>query len=143
MPDTNADELARRQNYHLGKLMAGDSKRIDDLVGDVGIVRGRVEAVHGTVEVISRNVDKLADAMAGLVRYELKLEHQDKVAAAMELRQREADMRQDATDRRVTELERRIGPVEETRNWTVQGFRVVLGIVLAAIVGAVLVKGSP
>lgn len=142
MADDYADELARRQNYHLGKLMEGDSRRIDDLVGDVGIVKGRVEAVHGTVQAINRNVDKLSDAMAGLVRYEIQLQHHDKVAIAMQARQVKAEERQDATDRRVSDLERRIGPVEESRGWTVQGFGIVLGLVLVAVVGLVLIKGG-
>jgi polyhydroxyalkanoate synthesis regulator phasin len=134
--ESHADDLARRQNYHLGQMMAADSQRIDGLVDDVGIVKGRVESVHSKVEAIDRNIDKLSDAMAGLVRYELKLEHQDQTAAAMLAVQR-------STDTRVTDLERRIGPLEETRTWAVQAMRIVLGLVLVALVGLVLVKGTP
>lgn len=115
-------------------MMAGDSRRIDSLVDNVGTIKGEVTGIRSEVTRVGAGVDELRGAMTVLSRHQVTME--GLVSDNRIVRDEFKGM-----EKRVTDLERRIGPVEETRKWTVQGLRVVIGIVLVAIVGLVVIKG--
>lgn len=132
---SGTDEIARRQNEALGKMMGADSARIDGLVGDVGEIKGRVESVHHKVDRMDGKVDKLTDALAAMVRHEVEIDHQrqDQIIMAT---------RVDKLEQRQTVTEQAIGPLQEMRTWAVRGILGVLGAVGLAVL-LVVIKGAP
>ena len=63
----------------LANMMAADSRRVDQMVDDLGVVKGRVESVH-------KGVDELRSALAVLVRHEVLMEASNKAVMSISTR---------------------------------------------------------
>ena len=130
---SGTDELARRQNEALANMMAGDSRRIDSLVDNVGTIKGEVTGIRAEVTRVGAGVDELRGAMTVLSRHQVTME-------GLVSDNRITRDSVQSIDARVRVLETDIQPLKETRTWTVRGLGVVIGLVLVAVVGLVLIK---
>ncbi len=117
---TEADALAN--------MMAADSRRVDQLVEDVGVVKGRMESVHS-------GVNELRNALAVLVKHEVIMGQT--AQAATEFRVELASI-----NARVHIIEKEVPALKETREWVVRGMLMVLGIIGLAMVALVLKAGA-
>ena len=111
----------------LANMMAADSNRIDGLVNDVGVVKGRVEHIH-------HGVDELRSALAILVRHETLM-------TQYETKHHNTSTRLDTLDTRIHEIEKKLPPLEEARGWTVKGILAVIAVVGMAILALVIKNG--
>ena len=127
------DEIARRQAEALGNMMAGDSRRIDSLVGDVGAIRGEVTAVRSDVARVGAGVDELRGAMTIMSRHQVMME--GLVADNRGIRESVAKM-----DERIDSIEVELPGLRELRTWAVRGLLMVVGLVGMAVVGLVIIK---
>ena len=127
------DEVARRQAEALGNMMAGDSRRIDSLVGDVGTIKGEVSAVRSDVARVGAGVDELRGAMTIMSRHQVMME--GLVADNRGIRESVAKM-----DARVDLIEGDMPGLRELRTWAVRGILAVAGLVGLAVVGLVVVR---
>ena len=127
------DEVARRQAEALGNMMAGDSRRIDSLVGDVGAIRGEVTAVRSDVARVGAGVDELRGAMTIMSRHQVMME--GLVADNRGIRESVAKM-----DERIDSIEVELPGLRELRTWAVRGLLMVVGLVGMAVVGLVIIK---
>lgn len=108
----------------LANMMAADSKRVDQLVDDVGIVKGRMESVHA-------GVNELRAALTVLVKHEVLMGQNSQ--AAIDLRGEVA-----AINARVHVVEKEIPSLKETREWIVRGMLAILGVLGLAVVALVM-----
>ena len=126
MERTEADVLA--------SMMGADSKRVDDLVQDVGAIKGDVSGVRRDIAGIVKGVDQLTSAMAVLVTHEVKMGHTSAEVASLRI-----DVANH--DQRLQSIERKVGGWDEARLWLIRAGLLVLGTVGLAVVGLVL-KGA-
>lgn len=115
----------------LTNMMAGDAKRIDDLAGDVGHLRGVIEGVDNKVDDVRDGIDKLASAMASVVR--LEVHHEQQRADTVALR-----AAVEKIEGRVTLIETKIPSLLETRTWVLTAVGVVVLAVISALVALVV-----
>lgn len=101
--------------------------RVDQIVEDVGIIKGRVESVHG-------GVNELRNALAVLVKHEVLMEQQ--ALAAQNHAQAVVEL-----GRRLTVVEVEMPQLKETRTWVVRGMLLALTSVGLAVLGLVLRHG--
>lgn len=127
------DEVARRQAEALGHMMAGDARRIDSLVGDVGTIKGEVSAVRSDVARVGAGVDELRGAMTIMSRHQVVMEG----LAADNHGTREAVAKLDI---RLDAIEVDMPGLRELRTWAVRGILAVAGLVGLAVVGLVVIK---
>ena len=127
------DEVARRQAEALGNMMAGDSRRIDSLVGDVGTIKGEVSAVRSDVARVGAGVDELRGAMTIMSRHQVMME--GLVSDNRGIRESVAKL-----DARVDLIEGDMPGLRELRTWAVRGILAVAGLVGLAVVGLVVVR---
>jgi len=111
----------------LANMMAADSRRVDQLVEDVGVVKGRMESVH-------TGVNELRSALAVLVKHEVLMNEHARSAVSVS-----SDVA--ALDVRVQAIEREMPQLKESRQWVVRGMLMVLLIVGMALL-ALVVKGG-
>lgn len=130
---TTTDEVARKQAEALGNIMAGDSRRIDALVGDVGSIKGEVSAVRSDVARVGAGVDELRGAMTIMSRHQVMME--GLAADNRGLSETVAKI-----DSRVDRIEVDMPGLRELRTWAVRGVLAVAGLVGLAVVGLVVVK---
>jgi hypothetical protein len=128
--DRAAAELAREHDALAG-MMGADSRRIDALVGDVGQIRGNVEAVRQKVDGVADGVNELRDALTVLVRHDIKMQHTDSEVVSL---------RKDVSEMgvRVQTIEKQVGPLVETRKGLIVLASAVAVTILLAIVGLVI-----
>ena len=126
--------IERSEADVLASMMGADSKRVDDLVQDVGSIKGDVRSVRSDLAGIVKGVDALTSAMAILVRHDVQMGHNSAEVATM---------RSDLTghDQRLQCIERKVGGWDEARLWLIRAGLLVLATVGLAIVGLVL-KGA-
>lgn len=120
----SARHQQRREIDALASMMGADGRRIDRLVEDVGVVKGKVDKVD-------KGVDELRSALAVLVKHEVVMEQQAISVAA--LRADTADL-----GRRVNNIEHDMPQLRETRTWIVRGMLGALGLIGLAVIGFVL-----
>lgn len=120
----------------LAGMMGADSKRVDDLVQDVGAIKGDVRSVRSDLAGLVKGVDQLTSAMAVLVTHEVRMGH-----TSAEL----TSLKTDAAnhDQRLQAIERKVGGWDEARLWLIRAGVLVLGTVGVAIVGLVLKGAHP
>ena len=129
-----------REHEALAGMTGADSRRIDALVGDVGQIRGNVEAVREKVDGVASGVNELRDALTVLVRHDIKMQHTDVEVVALRKDVSEMGVRVQVLEKheRVQELERQVGPLVETRRGLIMLASAVAVTILLAIVGLVL-----
>lgn len=124
-----SDIFKDRQAQALANMMGADSRRIDELVGDVGEIKGTVAGVKD-------GVDELRNALAVLVRHDVQMEHNRQAADALRAKV-------EIIDGRLHAVESALPPLVEMRAWAVRAMLGVLGVIGLALLGLVLVKGTP
>jgi outer membrane murein-binding lipoprotein Lpp len=129
------ERLIDRQTQALANMMGADSRRIDDLVENVGEIKGDVQAVKGKVDGVASGVDELRSAMAVLVRHDVQMEHNraatDRLAADVQ-----------KLDDRMSAVEVQMPALIEMRGWGVKAILAVLGVVGLALLALVVAKGA-
>ena len=118
----------------LAGMMGADSRRVDDLVQDVGSIKGDVREVRSGLAGLVKGVDQLTSAMAVLVTHEVKMQH-----ASAEQTLMRADVANH--DLRLQSIERKVGGWDEARLWLIRAGLLVLSTVGLAIVALVLRGG--
>lgn len=120
-----------QERQALVKITGAESQRIDGLVKDVGAIKGDVSAVNNKVDSVVTGVDKLNIAMADMVKFTMRVEHQHQAqeshrvtVAGQELRIQALEKQVEPlvkakVDERVQTLEKQIGPVTEMRTWVI------------------------
>ncbi|MGL4648996.1 MAG: hypothetical protein ACRC1H_06295 [Caldilineaceae bacterium] len=128
---TPARDLSAREADALASMMGADSRRIDDLVGDVGEIKGAVITLQSGVGGLKEGVDELRGGMIALTRLSINLERQ-----AEDHGKTQAQM--NAIDGRLRIVETTIAtdlpPLRETRG----DIRKIQWLVIAAVATAVL-----
>lgn len=127
--------LDRSEADVLAGMMGSDARRVDELVQDVGLIKGDLRSVRSDLSGVVKGVDQLTLAMAVLVRHESQMDH-----SAIEVVAIRANIA--SQDQRLQAIERKVGGWDEARLWLIRAGVLVLGTVGVAIVGLVL-KGVP
>lgn len=130
---SRTDEAQQRENDVLVNMMGADSRRIDDLVGAVGEVRGDVTHLRGDVGRVVKGVDDLRDAMTILSRHAVLMETQARDIESVRLAQR-------ATDARLTIIENVMPGLIELRLYAVRGVIAVMAAIGLAMLALVIKK---
>jgi hypothetical protein len=148
-PERALSQLDQDQQA-LAKMTGADAVRIDGLVKDVGAIKGSVSAVKGKVDDVAFGVNKLNDAMANLVRFQLQVEQTHAAQEGQRSTSLSQDLRIQALERkvepllemklgdRVPTLEKQIGPVLELRTWVIGGGLSVVGLLVVALIKLVV-----
>jgi septal ring factor EnvC (AmiA/AmiB activator) len=134
-----------QQGQALAKMTSAESQRIDGLVKDVGAIKGDVSAVNNKVDSVVSGVDKLNTAMADMVKFTIRVEHQHQAqdayratVAAHEQRIQTLEKQVDPLvkaklDERVPTLEKQIGPLIELRTWVIGLCLGAAGLIVAKL----------
>lgn len=134
---SRAGGLERSEADVLAGMMGADSRRVDDLVSDIGQVKGDVRGLRGDVVRLTEGVDDLRGAMTVLTKHSLLME-----SITTDL----TSMRVTATklDDRLREVELEMPALKETRLAMMRGVWGLVALVCLALVGLVLkAKGLP
>jgi chromosome segregation ATPase len=131
----------------LAAMTGAESLRIDELVNNVGEIKGQVSAVSTKVEGVATGLDKLNTHMAALVKFQIQVENTHLAQESARSTQSAHDMRIQALERRVEPLvdmklgervptlEKQIGPLLELRAWVIGG-----GLFCLTLIGLALAK---
>lgn len=114
-------------------MMVSPDDQISRLNSEVGELRGIVKGVDTKVDDLRAGMAKLSEAMASVVRLEVK--HDTAVTNLQTIKDR-----QDILDRRVDSVEREMPQLIEARQWIVRAMVMVVGFVGMAVVALVVVK---
>ena len=147
--DLAADALAR-EHEALANMQGSESRRVDGLVSDVGIIKGRVENLQGDMSRVVSGVEQLAKSMVDMNRHTIMLENHALETARLrtgfenhETRLQEVEQAMpERLGTRLHDVETAIPPLVETRLWAVRGILGAVGVVGLALLALVL-KGSP
>ena len=126
--------IERTEADVLAGMMGADSRRVDDLVQDVGSIKGDVREVRSGLAGLVKGVDQLTSAMAVLVTHEVKMGHTSAEVAMLRV-----DVA--SHDQRLQSIERKVGGWDEARLWLIRAGLLVLTTVGLAVVGLVLKGG--
>lgn len=121
-------ELQQRQIDALASMMGADSQRIDRIVDDVSVVKGKIDRVD-------KNVDELRSAMAVLVKHEVVMEQNAAQVASLRTEQSEIS-------KRIAAVEIEMPQLRETRAWVVRAMLAALGVVGLTVIGLVIKVGG-
>lgn len=139
-----------RDNRALADMTGADSRRIDNLVDDVGQIKGHVAAVNGKVDGVATGLDKLNTHMAALVKFQIQVENTHLAQESARATQATHELRIQTLERRVDPivdmklsdrvptLEKQIGPLLELRTWVIGGGLFSITLLGAAVVNLVL-----
>lgn len=111
----------------------GNLPEVTRLAAELGELRGAVKGVDGKVDDLRMGMAKLSEAMASVVRLEVK--HDSAVVNMQSLRDR-----QDVMDKRIDLIEKEMPALQEMRGWVVKGILAVIGAVLAGLMALVIAK---
>ena len=106
-------------------------QQVGRLVGEVGELRGTVQAVDRKVDDLRSGMSKLTDAMTSVVR--LEVQHQQVTLGLNSMRDQQAGL-----EKRLDAVERLMPGLIETRAWIIRWILVVLGVVGAGVLALVL-----
>jgi hypothetical protein len=107
--------------------------QVNRLGVELGELRGVVKGVDSKVDDLRAGMAALSQAMASVVRLEVKHD-----AAAMNVQSMRD--RQDLLDKRIDVIEAEMPGLRETRQWVVRALSIVVGTVMMALLGLVIIK---
>lgn len=113
----------------LASRQGSDAARIDRLVDDVAVVKGKVEKVD-------KGIDELRSALAVLVRHEVVMEQHAKTTQQVRTDHSELD-------KRVRLIELEMPQLREARGWAVKAVLAVVSVFGLALAGLVIKVGAP
>jgi len=128
-----ARNLEQREADALASMMGADSRRIDDIVDNVGEIRGDVRALKADASRTANGVEQLQQSMAILNRHAVVMETQSAEISVMR-------NKFDTLDVRVRDIERDMPALKDSRADIKKGVWIVIAIVIAAVVGLILKK---
>ena len=120
-----------RETDALANMMGADSRRIDELVGDVGAIKGDVRGLKSDTQRIGSGVDQLQQSMAVLGRHAVLMETQSAEISSLRTKH-------DGLDTRIRVIEADMPALRETRSAILRGVFVVLGVVGMAVLALVI-----
>jgi len=106
---------------------------ITRLSAEIGELRGVVRGVDSKVDELRTGMAKLAEAMTSVVKLEVRHDQASVNIQAL-------SDRQDSMDRRLGAVESEMPQLRETRAWVVRAMSIVVGAVLMALLGLVIIK---
>jgi hypothetical protein len=109
------------------------SDDVSKLAAEVGELRGVVRGVDGKVDDLRTGLARLSEAMASVVRLEVKHD-------ATSLNLQAIRDKQDLLDKRIGMIDQEMPALRETRQWVVRAMVTVVGVVMLAVLGLVIVK---
>lgn len=112
----------------LAQMRAADSRRVDQLVEDVGAVKGGVNELR-------TGVNELRSAMAVLVKHEVLVEQNAQVSS-------EIRAEVSAIEVRVHTIEIAMPQLKEARDWVVRAMLAVIGVVALAVIALAVKTGG-
>lgn len=120
-----------READALAAMMGADARRIDDLVGDVGAIKGDVRTLTAESHRIGTGVEQLQQSMAVLSRHAVLMETQSAELVALR-------SKGEGLDGRLRAVEAEIPPLKEARGLVVRAVLLVLGSVGLAVLALVI-----
>lgn len=124
-------DLAQREADALASMLGADSRRIDDLVDNVGEIKGDVRTLKADASRTANGVEQLQQSMAILNRHAVVMETQSAEISIMRTKH-------DALDSRVRDIERDMPALKDARADIKKGVWIVIGLVIAAAMALLL-----
>lgn len=122
-----ARSFSEREADALANMMGADSRRIDDLVGDVGEIKGDMRTLKADSARTATGVEQLQQSMVVLSRHAVLMETQSAEIASIRAKHEKLDTR-------VQVIEKDMPPLKEARAWMTRGILMVLcGVGLALL----------
>lgn len=122
-----ARSFSEREADALANMMGADSRRIDDLVGDVGEIKGDMRTIKADSARTATGVEQLQQSMVVLSRHAVLMETQSAEIASIRAKHEKLDTR-------VQVIEKDMPPLKEARGWMTRGILMVLcGVGLALL----------
>lgn len=122
-----ARSFSEREADALANMMGADSRRIDDLVGDVGEIKGDMRTIKADSARTATGVEQLQQSMVVLSRHAVLMETQSAEIASIRAKHEKLDTR-------VQVIEKDMPPLKEARAWMTRGILMVLcGVGLALL----------
>lgn len=122
-----ARSFSEREADALANMMGADSRRIDDLVGDVGEIKGDMRTLKADSARTATGVEQLQESMVVLSRHAVLMETQSAEIASIRAKHEKLDTR-------VQVIEKDMPPLKEARGWMTRGILMVLcGVGLALL----------
>lgn len=124
-------DLSERQADALASMMGADARRIDDLVGDVGEIKGDVRTLKADTARTVSGIEQLQLSMAAVGRHTIMVENQNAKLDAL-------NAKHEALDSRVRNVELDMPPLKEARAAIVRGVLMVIGVIGLAVLALVV-----
>ncbi len=123
--------LAEREADALASMLGADSRRIDDIVDNVGEIKGDVRTLKADASRTANGVEQLQQSMAILNRHAVVMETQSAEINTMRTKF-------DLLDGRVRDIEREMPALKDSRADIKKAVWIVLGLVIAAGMALIL-----
>ena len=128
-----ARDIGLREADALANMMGADARRIDDLVGDVGEIKGDMRTLRADSARTANGVEQLQQSMVVLSRHAVLMETQSAEIAGLRAKS-------DLLDTRLRLVEADMPALKETRVLTMRAMTGVVALVGLAVIGLVIVK---
>ena len=126
-------DLSEREADALASMMGADSRRIDDLVGDVGEIKGDMRILKADTGRAVSGIEQLQLSMAAVGRHTVLMESQNAKIDAL-------SAKHEKLDTRLLTVERDMPGIKETREDVRKVQWLVWAAVIVAALGLVLVS---
>ena len=125
--------LSEREAEALASMMGADSRRIDDLVGDVGEIKGDMRILKADTGRAVSGIEQLQLSMAAVGRLAVLMESQNAKIDAL-------SAKHEKLDTRLLTVERDMPGIKETREDVRKALWIVIAAVIVAGLGLILVS---
>lgn len=126
-------DLSEREADALASMMGADSRRIDDLVGDVGEIKGDMRILKADTGRAVSGIEQLQLSMAAVGRHTVLMESQNAKIDAL-------SAKHEKLDTRLLTVERDMPGIKETREDVRKALWIVIAAVIVAGLGLILVS---
>ena len=126
-------DLSEREADALASMMGADSRRIDDLVGDVGEIKGDMRILKADTGRAVSGIEQLQLSMAAVGRHTVLMESQSAKIDAL-------SAKHEKLDTRLLTVERDMPGIKETREDVRKALWIVIAAVIVAGLGLILVS---
>lgn len=126
-------DLSEREADALASMMGADSRRIDDLVGDVGEIKGDMRILKADTGRAVSGIEQLQLSMAAVGRLAVLMESQNAKIDAL-------SAKHEKLDTRLLTVERDMPGIKETREDVRKALWIVIAAVIVAGLGLILVS---